>query len=518
MFKCIAAMLILSFVVGCKKIVEILVPVEPEEPGITNEWANNPYKLNVVYFIPNDNDSVPDYRQRISRILLDAQSFFATNLEREGFGRKSFGLDIINDSLVNIVTIIGQKGKDSYPYTGGGAAVQPEVEAYFAANPDKKESEHYLVILPSRSGDPMNPGGVPFYGTGKFCYALDYEYLDAKYLGEQSPLGSLATKWIGGMIHELGHGLNAPHNYGTVSTVDQYGTALMGAGNSTYGKQATFITSTTAAIFANSQSFSTEVRSDWYQNFDFSLKSLRASLSNGKIILSGTFSSAQQINNVAAYFDPEPYGSNLDYDAITFLSNSLNNDRLYIESPPSHFQKLTGAYLLKLHFIAPNGLRKTESFVFSFQNNVPILDNVYKTELRDRSLWTITSSGDQPGSAITNILDGDLATNWHTPWSPVETNHPHIVSIDTKTMTTFNTLVIYNRSNLNGALKDFYLKTSDDGTNWTTVGMFSLLRNAGVNYVALGNTISTQNIRIESINSHGGFKYTHMAEFDVIIK
>lgn len=44
-----------------------------------------------------------------------------------------------------------------------------------------------------------NPGGVPFYGLGKICFALDYKYFDLKYLGDP-----LLAKWLGGMAHDSG--------------------------------------------------------------------------------------------------------------------------------------------------------------------------------------------------------------------------------------------------------------------------------------------------------------------------
>jgi hypothetical protein len=508
---------LIVFFANCKRELNINHPIE-ESSQLTNEWISNPYKLNVVYFIPNDNDSVANYKQRISKILLDAQMFFADNLEREGFGRKSFGLDLLNDRLINIVTIMGQKGKDDYPYTGGGNIVMPEVAAYYAAHPSLKKSDHYLIILPSRSGNPMEPGGVPFYGTGKSCYALDYEYLDAQYLGSAGALGDLATKWIGGMIHELGHGLNAPHNFGTVSSVQTYGTALMGTGNSSYGKRKTFITQTSSAIFSNSQTFSTQVRADWDEDFDFKLINLSSSVINNKIRLSGKFSTSKTINYIAAYFDQEPFGQNKDYDAITFGSPTILGDSLMIECPLSDFKVKEGVYQLRLHFLAPNGIRKTEYFSMSFKNNTPDLQLVVREPLTDRHLWSVTSSGDQPSSPISNILDGNLNTNWHTPWSPTEKSHPHQFVIDTKNIIHFNTLMVYNRSNLNGALKDFIFEISNDGTLWETVGTFSLPYNAGLNYVTLPQDLESRYLRITSINSHGGFKYTNMAEFDVLLR
>ncbi len=229
-----------------------------------NEWNSNPYKLNVIYFVPNDVDSIPNFRKRLSRILLDAQNMFANNMDREGFGRKSFGLDLVNDTLINIHYIAGQFGKATYPYSGGNGAVKTEVDAYFGQNPSAKKSEHNLIIIPTYNTDPANPGGPPFYGTGTSCYALDYANLDAKNLGIGGDIGWKATVWIGGMIHELGHGLNASHNKMNKTLAPTLGTALMGSGNSTYGISTTSLTSTTAATFNNSQVFSSVTRSDWY--------------------------------------------------------------------------------------------------------------------------------------------------------------------------------------------------------------------------------------------------------------
>lgn len=154
------------------------------ELPISNEWSDTPYKLNVVYFVPQGIDTVEGYEKRISDILLDFQEFTASNMEREGFGRKSFGLAMKNPVKIDITTIEGEGGKEAYPYSGGGGTIINELDDYFNEYPDEKYSEHTLVIVPSTSGDPMNPGGVPFYGLGKYCFALDYEEMKAKHLLE----------------------------------------------------------------------------------------------------------------------------------------------------------------------------------------------------------------------------------------------------------------------------------------------------------------------------------------------
>ena len=506
---------ILLCAMGCEKSsIHTQEEVDSVGNGLTNSWADNPYKLNVVYFVPNDNDSVADFRTRISRILLAGQSYFADNLEREGFGRKSFGLDLVNDSLINIVKIIGEKGKASYPYSGGGTVVQREVEAYFAAHPDLKKSEHYLVILPSSSGDPSSPGGVPFYGQGKFCYALDYEYMDTQYLGQSGALGGLATKWIGGLLHELGHGLNCPHNYGTKSAVAENGVALMGAGNLIYGKGATFITQTSAAIFANGQVFSTESRVDWYTNFAFSMPNLESSFENGNIILSGEFETGMDISYVAAYFDPEPYGGNKDYDAVTFGTKEIDNNTFTLSCSLSEFPKTDGIYQLRIHFLGVNGTRKTESFVFFFENGVPNLKDVFKVPFSNRSDWTITASNEESGAA-SRLLDGDVTTEWQPQWRASGPAHPHHFVIDMQHIRSFNTLIMYQRTNPDGNLRTFVFHSSVDGVHWSEVGTYTIPQRSGPIQVDLSQLVTTRYIKLETVDSYGDVRYTNLAEFDV---
>ena len=184
----------------------------PSNSKNTNTWQDQAYKLNVIYFVPKDVDTVPGYTHRLSEILLDFQNYTANYMEKEGFGKLSFGLDLKDATQVNITTIYAKQGKDVYPYNGGGSAVIRELNAYFSENPEEKRSEHSLIIMPSISGDPLNPGGVPFYGMGTLCFALDYPEMKLEHLGTLGAYGALVTKWIGGLYHELGHGLNAPHN------------------------------------------------------------------------------------------------------------------------------------------------------------------------------------------------------------------------------------------------------------------------------------------------------------------
>ena len=71
--------------------------------------------------------------------MLQLQKFYGDNLQRAGYGYTSFGLDLLSDTQVNIITIRGTKGNASYPYDGGGGVVLDEVRQYFTQNLHKRK-------------------------------------------------------------------------------------------------------------------------------------------------------------------------------------------------------------------------------------------------------------------------------------------------------------------------------------------------------------------------------------------
>lgn len=485
--------------------------------SITNAWSSNPYKLNVIYFVPTDVDSIPNFRKRISKILLDAQTMFAENMEREGFGRKSFGLDLVTDTLINIHYIVGQAGKANYPYAGGSGAVANEVNAYFAQRPAAKKSQHNLIIIPTYDTDPANPGGPPFYGTGTSCYALDYANLDAKNLGIGGDIGWKATVWIGGMIHELGHGLNASHNVMNKSLAPTLGTALMGSGNSTYGISTTSLTAATTATFNNSQVFSSEIRSDWYAQVNSEITSMHSTVSNNTLIIAGKFNSSIPVEDVVVWHDPEPYGGNLDYDAVNWATKVIAQDSFRFECPLTDFYKTTGAYQMRIGLLHKNGSRSTYSYVYNFENNIPNLGSLVVHQLLPTTGWSILASDSQePGAAASHVLDRNFNSIWHTPWSSSQNPQPHYFSVDMGAIRSIKGLAFRNRDNLNGAMKDIRIYSSSDGSTWNLVKSTQLPQAARswLN-VDLPSALNVRYLKIESTSSWGDFFYSHLADLGV---
>ncbi len=282
--------------------------------------------LNVVYFIGADREPVADYERRISELLTHLQQYYAAEMARNGFGHRAFGLVRKPDGLVDILLVRGKEPGEAYGYSNGGADKSlKEIAEYFKTNPGKKNSEHTFVIMPTLYNAEYNdemPGGVPFYGYGKCCFALDYAHFDIKYLGEPSLRGKLLTKWYGGFAHELGHGLNLPHNTGTVSQNAAMGTALMGAGNHTFGMKPTYITKASCAILDRSETFARKGDETAFYGAPQNAPTVsEASLTCRDNALHLSFRLHGQCDHVNAYMQDPPYVVNRDYEAVAFTAD-----------------------------------------------------------------------------------------------------------------------------------------------------------------------------------------------------
>jgi len=481
--------------------------------AITNPWNDNPYKLNVVYFIPEDGDTIFDYKKRISGVMLHVQKFYAEGLAEANYESKSFGLNLLSDNEVDIITF-HSKMKKSELWKGYNKMIS-EVKEYFSANPDRKKSEHTIIITPSTREDPKNPGGVPFFGVGRFCFALDYPDMKAENLGKAGIDGDLATKWIGGLAHELGHGLNAPHNKEHNSKKNVQRIALMGSGNHTFGKKPTYLTDASAALFSTCQVFATEKREDWYRDVKHNLIRLKGEYRDDAIIISGEFYSSLPVSVVNVYHDREPHKGNDDYDALAWTTKPIKNF-FYVKCPLEEFYDLSGKYMLNINFYHENGEKKGYKFYYEFDNNgIPKIEVINTKNIKDRTSWEVieADSEQKPGNLKENILDGDIKSVWHTKWKGGEEPLPHSFVVDMKSEQDIEGFGFANRDDINGAFKEIEIFKNSDNSKWISIGKFNLEPEKGWQYIDLPQKETMQLVRIEITSTNRDRKFTHLGEF-----
>lgn len=328
-------------------------------------------QLNVVYFLGSDTKPVPDYERRLSELLLYLQQFYGKEMQRHGYGARSFGLDMKAPGRVNIIEYKAKNPAAHYPYeNGGGWKAAQELDEFFKANPDRKKGQHTLVIMPTWNDEkngPDNPGGVPFYGMGRNCFALDYPAFDIKHLGQKTREGQLLTKWYGGLAHELGHGLNLPHNHQTTSDGKKYGTALMGAGNYTFGTSPTFLTPASCALLDACEIFSVTPSQKFYEGKpEVEVTDVAISFKGDQILVSGSYKSPQTVKALNVYFQDPPYAVNQDYDAVSFSERlGKKSGKFSMKIDKKELDGLANnEFRISLMFILANGLNMQKHFTF----------------------------------------------------------------------------------------------------------------------------------------------------------
>ena len=489
----------------------------PEEkvvvPPITEETFNYTslfkYNLNIVYFIPADISNLTNSHKRISEIFLHGQQFFKKNMNDYGFGNKTFNL--LEDKDKNRVKIIYIKGKfptRNYPYEGGGAKIKEEIDNYFSANPKESSSDHTIVITPVKNHD--NPN-VPFYGWGRWCFALDYTEMDIKYFGDGTKKGNDATKYIGGLLHELGHGLNLPHNKEKVSDSEnlEKGTALMGAGNYTYGNTPTFLTEASCAILNNNQIFG-ETDEQFYTGASLQIESIGASFSNGLLSISGTYHSDIPVNYIGYYNDPSD--DNADYDAVTWAEQVEGSPNFEMQmSITELYKKEDTPYALKLRFCHTNGEITTYSYGYQFMNNEPIIEFGDK-EYLIRTNWRIISySSEEDDALATYILDEDPKTYWHSRWKNDATSYPHSLTLDMGENVAVNGFSFLQRDGMR-KIKDIEILISTDNKIWLSKGDYVLKNINTTHHVNLDGESTFRYFKIKAKSAFDGDQFAALAE------
>ena len=332
-----------------------------------------PYQLNVIYFVPRDLRELPQYQQRLSTILLSAKAFVKKNMAEKGYGNNEMGLSVNKNSLVKIHLINAKSNRTSYSGDKDKTPdlIKAEVDAYFKANKITEASKHFLVIMPSEYGADKEPiGGGPFFGLGTWCFALDYPDMDQKYLGTSGRLGELATKWIGGLVHELGHGLNIGHDKSMVSDQAKLGESLMAAGNYTYGNQPTHLTIASCAILNTSQILQKTAVADLYAQPDLTYTKLSGTFANGTITFTGSFETNKTTSEIILFLDP---AGEDDYNQIGWVVRP-NGSNFEFKIPISELEVKSGKYDLNLTMVYKNGyIDESITIPFQFVNGVPNL-------------------------------------------------------------------------------------------------------------------------------------------------
>ena len=173
-------------------------------PSITT----NPI-VRVIHLIPNDR-SVPTERVATLRQLIkDTQQYFADEMERHGFGRKTFSFETNKNGEPVVQRIDGKFPDEHYSRAGLGWKVWTEVREHFD---DSDFQDIFLVIIDGK--DLGGEATINYYdkNRGVDGQGSDITQGEEAY-GGFAVVATADDHFIGVTAHELGHAFGLLHDF-----------------------------------------------------------------------------------------------------------------------------------------------------------------------------------------------------------------------------------------------------------------------------------------------------------------
>lgn len=333
--------------------------------------------VRVVYFHPADRDPLPNYAARLDRIMTDVSDFYRDGLRRFGIENRGLPLERKDGRLV-LHLVRGKLPASGYNYEAGGVTGK-EARAALQGVVDF-DREHVLMVygLCRKEPDGRYVFDAPYYGDGNqragLCHAADCELLDPSLLTDtknkivytehyyprvEQMVATFNSWYIGGLAHELGHGLGLPHDAGQRAEAG-FGTSLMGNGNLRYredvwgGRAPAYLSRTIALQLLAHPLITGSDRGRW-EGVGVGIEGLEFVAGDRALQVRGRAGGTIPPYAVAAFIWPT--SSKQDHGARTFATVVRGNDfdlRLDAIGP--------GSYNLKLVTMHANGGTTTRRF------------------------------------------------------------------------------------------------------------------------------------------------------------
>ena len=171
-------------------------------PPIFAQGAASAYVVRALHFVPKDFKHDPNVEDVFDKRLKEAQQFYADEMERHGFGRKTFKLDTNRAGQVVFHRVKGQFGNAHY-------ATDPR-DIKKIDRPQMLGFDTSKNIYVNIAGFIPAVGAVAGFGaTGIHAVVIaNYNNKDTCQLAANDELLSV-------LIHELGHAFGLPHDWRT---------------------------------------------------------------------------------------------------------------------------------------------------------------------------------------------------------------------------------------------------------------------------------------------------------------
>ncbi len=366
----------------------------------------NGANVRIVYFHAADREPLTDYAARLDRIMTDISAFYHEEMQQR-FSVKAPGLPLERDQEGKLVihTVKGRHPAAHYQHESGDETWN-EVRKTLGNKLDAKR-EHVLILYGLCEREPSGRFvfTAPYYGAGwsdhrhGLCHAADCELLDPRLLTKKDQpfvfkehyydqmkmsVAQFNSWYLGGIAHELGHGLGFPHDNGGPNEAP--GIALMGGGNLHYrenlwgGKKPSYLSLATALRLAAHPLTTQSDKARW-QESDATFENLSATAEKGSLRITGKVRAS--VPPCAVIASAWSGYAKTDHTAMTFCS--AVDDEGNFTLTLTDLSKVN-LWNLNLGALLVNGAESTEKITFNLdRKGIPEADNL-------TSNWLISSA------------------------------------------------------------------------------------------------------------------------------
>ena len=195
---------LLILTVICALLLPMFVHAQQDEPQFDGELTPSDYVVRLIYFLPRDRSPRPNINTQMDRLIKDVQTFYADEMERHGFGRKTFEFESDADRNAVVHHVTGRYADTDYQRNS--TRIWGEIGEQFDTS---RESTYiYLAALDvsTESIDRRFCGVVDFVTSRGF---INRALIPAD--------GSCFNVTLA--AHELGHTFHLPHDHRNDSDV-----------------------------------------------------------------------------------------------------------------------------------------------------------------------------------------------------------------------------------------------------------------------------------------------------------